>query len=114
MRSALLPQSPDPMEMVSLAAAPLSSFEPPYDGRPVVQTRAVHKPSIRWLFAFGILWPDLYTAFRQRFNVRKETDSGRERNRKLSVCSQACGNALRRMFAAPLQSALIVHPSPHR
>ena len=46
--------SPDPMEMVSLAAVPLTSFKPPSGRRLAVHTRAVHKPSIRRLFAFGI------------------------------------------------------------
>ena len=47
-------RSPDPMEMVSLAAVPLASFKPPFERRLAVRTRAVHKPSIRRLFAFGI------------------------------------------------------------
>ena len=47
-------RSPDPMEMVSLAAVSLTSFKPPFERRLAVRTRAVHKPSIRWLFAFGI------------------------------------------------------------
>ena len=47
-------RSPDPMEMVSLAAVPLASFKPPLERRLAVRTRAVHKPSIRRLFAFGI------------------------------------------------------------
>ena len=47
-------RSPDPMEMVSLAAVPLASFKPPFERRLAVHTRAVHKPSIRRLFAFGI------------------------------------------------------------
>ena len=47
-------RSPDPMEMVSSAAVPLASFKPPLERRLAVRTRAVHEPSIRRLFAFGI------------------------------------------------------------
>ena len=50
------------------------------------------------------------TALRQLFNALKLTASGVFKNEKVSNAANASGNAFRKIFAAPLQSALMTIP----
>ena len=52
----------------------------------------------------------VFYARRPRWSSFQPAVSGYARNRKSSVPSHAPGNAFLRMFAAPLQSALILYP----
>ena len=114
---------PRPMEVVS---KPLRVLKPsgflifdrragfPFrtvSGRPY-KCGTVHEPPIRRDFSqlpFGIRLTDLYAA-RPRCKSLNPAVSGLARNRKSFVPSHASGIAFLRMFAAPLQSALMISP----